>query len=156
MKANLIILTVLLSAFIISGNIYAQEFPGMNREKRMMEFKDQMKDRLNLTDEQMDKIEALKLSHRKEMIGLNADLEKKEVELQELKNTLNYSRDSYLNKVNEIIAAKDKIEIARANHQMDVYQLLNDQQKKEWNRMTERRHEMRYRVVRKMRDMESN
>jgi len=154
MKTNLIILTVFLSALFISGNIYSQEFPGKNREKRMMEFKDKMKDRLNLTDEQMDKIEALKLSHRKEMIDLRANLEKKEVELAELKNTLNFSRDSYMNKINEIIAAKNKIEIARANHQMDVYQLLTDQQKKEWNKITEMMHNTKHREVRKMRFMD--
>ena len=155
MKAKLIILTVLLSAFFISGNIYAQEFPGKNREKRVMEFKEQMKDRLNLTEDQMDKIEALKLTHRKEMIDLRANLEKKEVELEQLKNTLNFSRDEYMNKINEIIAAKNKIQIAKANHQMDVYQLLTDQQKKEWNKMTERMHDMKHRVVRKMKNRES-
>ena len=155
MKTKLIILTVILSTFLISGNIYAQEFPGKNREKRMMEFKDQMKDRLNLTEDQMDKIEALKLTHRKEMIDLRANLEKKEIELAELKNTLNFSRDAYMNKINDIIASKNKIEIARANHQMDVYQLLTDQQKKEWNKMTERMHDMKHRVVRKMKNRES-
>ena len=154
MKVNSIILTLLLGALFISGTIYAQEFPGQNREKRTMQFKEQVKDRLNLTDEQMDKIEALKLSHRKEMIDLRASLEKKEVELAELKNTLNFSRDAYMNKINEIIAAKDKIEIARANHQMDVYQLLTDQQKKEWVKMTDRMHDRKHRKVRKMRFMD--
>ena len=131
MKVNSIILTLLLSALFISGTIYAQEFPGKKREKRMMEFKDKMKDKLNLSDEQKDKIETLKFNHQKEMIDLRANLEQKEVELAELKNTLNFSRDAFLNKINEISTAKNKIEIARANHQMDVYQILNDQQKKE-------------------------
>jgi Spy/CpxP family protein refolding chaperone len=88
------------------------------------------------------------------MIDLRASLEKKEVELAELKNTLNFSRDAYMNKINEIIAAKDKIEIARANHQMDVYQLLTDQQKKEWVKITDRMHDRKHREVRKMRFMD--
>ena len=154
MKVNSIILTLLLGALFISGTIYAQEFPGKNREKRMMQFKEQVKDRLNLTDEQKDKIETLKFSHQKEMIDLRANLEKKEVELAELKSTVNFSRDAYLNKINEIIAAKNKIEIASANHKMDVYQLLTDQQKKEWVKMTDRMHEMKHREVRKMRFMD--
>ena len=154
MKANSIILTLLLSALFITGTIYAQEYSGKSRERHKMEFKEQMKDRLNLTDEQQDKIEALKLSNQKEMIDLKANLEKKEVELAELKNTLNFSRDAYMNKINEIIAAKNKIEIARANHQMDVYQLLTDQQKKEWVKMTNRVHDMRHREFRKMRFMD--
>ncbi|MEJ2103150.1 MAG: Spy/CpxP family protein refolding chaperone [Ignavibacteriaceae bacterium] len=153
MKVNLIILTILLSALFISGTIYAQEFPGKNREKRTMQFKEQLKDRLNLTDEQMDKIETLRFSNQKEMIDLRANLEKKQVELAELKNTINFSRDAYLNKINEIIAAKNKIEIARANHQMDVYQLLTDQQKKDWVKMTDRMHDRKHREVRKMRFM---
>jgi hypothetical protein len=69
-----------------------------------------------------------------------------------LKYTQNFSRDAYLNKINEIISAKNKIELARANHQMDVYQLLDDNQKQEWNKMTRMMHERKHKVVRKMRD----
>ena len=152
MKSKILVLAAVLAALLISGNLFSQEFHQGNRERDGMRNRDRIQEKLNLSTEQVDKIEALKLSHRKEMIGLRADVEKKEVELEELKNTLNFSRDAYLNKINEIISAKNKIELARANHQMDVYQLLDDNQKQEWNKMTRMMHERKHKVVRKMRD----
>lgn len=152
MKSKILVLAAVLAALLISGNLFSQEFHQGNRERDGMRNRDRIQEKLNLSTEQVDKIEALKLSHRKEMIGLRADVEKKEVELEELKYTLNFSRDAYLNKINEIISAKNKIELARANHQMDVYQLLDDNQKQEWNKMTRMMHERKHKVVRKMRD----
>lgn len=152
MKSKILVLAAVLAALLISGNLFSQEFREGNRERDEFRNRERIQEKLNLSTEQVDKIEALKLSHRKEMIGLIADVEKKEVELEELKNTLNFSRDAYLNKINEIISAKNKIELARANHQMDVYQLLDDNQKQEWNKMTRMMHERKHKVVRKMRD----
>ena len=152
MKSKILVLAAVLAALLISGNLFSQEFREGNRERDEFRNRERIQEKLNLSTEQVDKIEALKLSHRKEMIGLRADVEKKEVELEELKNTLNFSRDAYLNKINEIISAKNKIELARANHQMDVYQLLDDNQKQEWNKMTRMMHERKHKVVRKMRD----
>jgi hypothetical protein len=152
MKSKILVLAAVLAALLISGNLFSQEFREGNRERDEFRNRERIQEKLNLSTEQVDKIEALKLSHRKEMIGLRADVEKKEVELEELKYTLNFSRDAYLNKINEIISAKNKIELARANHQMDVYQLLDDNQKQEWNKMTRMMHERKHKVVRKMRD----
>jgi hypothetical protein len=152
MKSKILVLAAVLAALLISGNLFSQEFREGNRERDEFRNRERIQEKLNLSTEQVDKIEALKLSHRKEMIGLRADVEKKEVELEELKYTLNFSRDAYLNKINEIISAKNKIELAGANHQMDVYQLLDDNQKQEWNKMTRMMHERKHKVVRKMRD----
>lgn len=152
MKSKILVLTAVLGALLISGNLFSQEFRQGNRERDEFRNRERIQEKLNLSDEQVNKIEELKLSHRKEMIGLRADVEKKEVELEELKNSLNFSRDAYLNKINEIISGKNKIELARANHQMDVYQLLDDKQKQEWNKMTRMMHERKHKVVRKMRD----
>ena len=89
------------------------------------------------------------------MIDLKANLEKKEVEMAELKNKVNYTREEFLNKVNEIISARNSIAISLANHQMDVYQLLDDNQKKEWNKFSgefgERREK---RIMKMMKDVE--
>ncbi|MCW8962143.1 MAG: hypothetical protein OQK29_11305, partial [Ignavibacteriaceae bacterium] len=74
----------------------------------------------------------------------------------ELKGTINFSRDAYLNKVKEIIAVKDKIAIEQANHKMDIYQLLDDNQKKEWNKMSRMMHDRKHQMMRKMRDKDFN
>jgi hypothetical protein len=156
MRPKLIFFAAVLTAFLISGNIFSQGFPGGKKEKNEMWNKERIKEKLNLSDEQVDKIEALQLSHRKEMINLKSDVELKEVELTELKSTINFTRDAYLNKVKEIIAAKDKIALAQANHKMDIYQLLDDNQKKEWNKMSGMMHDRKHKMMRKMRDKDIN
>ena len=156
MRPKMIFFASLLIALLISGNVFSQGFPGGDRGKNEMRSRDRIKEKLNLSDEQVDKIEALQLSHRKEMINLKADVELKEVELDELKSTINFSRDAYLSKVKEIIAAKDKIAITQANHKMDIYQLLDDNQKKEWNKMSRMMHDRKHQMMRKMRDKDFN
>jgi Spy/CpxP family protein refolding chaperone len=153
MKTKIIILSTIIAAFLITGNIFAQNCSGKDGQGNRMQFKEQMKERLNLTDDQLAKIEALRLSHKKQMIDLRADLEKKEVELEELQNTVNFSREAYLNKINEINAAKNKIALARANHRMDVYQLLDENQKKQWNNMSEMMHMRDHKMGMQMRMM---
>jgi LTXXQ motif family protein len=156
MRPKMIFFATLLTAFLISGNIFSQGFPGGDKGMNGMRNRDQIKEKLNLSDEQVGKIEALQLSHRKEMITLKADVELKEVELAELKSTINFSRDAYLNKVKEIVAAKDKIAIAQANHRMDIYQLLDDNQKKEWNKMSRMMHYKKHQMMRMMKDKDFN
>lgn len=152
MKSRIFLFAAILSVILIAGNIFPQEFRDRERDRNEMRIRDPIEEKLNLTDDQVNKIESFRLNHRKEMIDLIADVEKKEIELEELKNTINYSRDEYLKKVNEIISEKNKIELARANHQMDIYQLLDDNQKKEWNKMTHKMHDRQHRIMREMKE----
>jgi Spy/CpxP family protein refolding chaperone len=141
---------VILSVLVISNFLFAQE---MRHERD----RDQLKihQKLNLTDEQQEKVDALKFDHQKEMIDLKANLEKKEIEMAELKNKSNYTREDFLNKVNEIISARNEIALSLANHQMDVYQLLDDNQKKEWNKFSSEFGERRQkRIMKMMKDVE--
>jgi len=145
MRTRMFIILAILSALVISQYLFAQE---MIQERH----RDQLKihQRLNLTDEQQEKVEVLKLAHQKQMIDLKANLEKKEVEMAELKNKGNYTREEFLSKTNEIISARNEIALSLANHQMDVYQLLDDNQKKEWNKFSSEFGEKRQRRIMKM------
>jgi len=141
---------VILSVLVISQYLFAQE---MTQERH----RDQLKihQKLNLTEVQQEQVDALKFNHQKEMIDLKANLEKKEIEMAELKNKSNYTREEFLNKVNEIISARNEIALSLANHQMDVYQLLDDNQKKEWNKFSGEFGERRQkRIMKMMRDVE--
>jgi Spy/CpxP family protein refolding chaperone len=123
-----LILTVIIAAAV---NFYPQksdQFPGERFHGKMVE-------KLKLTDEQKDKIEQLGIDHQKAMIDLRADMQKKRLALKELLAKGNYSRADYLNQMNDISSARNKIAAARANHRMDVYELLDDQQKKIFNEM---------------------
>lgn len=147
MKTNIFVYLAILASLFITQNVFSQD--NMQHQR---EFKgDQIKDRLNLSAEQMEQIEALKLQHQKEMINLMSDLQLKKLGMKELKFKGNYTRDEYLNIVNEIISAKNNIAFSQANHQMDIYQLLDENQKKEWNKFTnhfgERREKKMMRIM---------
>ncbi|NWG28509.1 MAG: periplasmic heavy metal sensor [Ignavibacteriaceae bacterium] len=132
MRIRIISLAVLIAAIMISQDLFAQEMMIRKRDRDHM----QLHQKLNLTAEQQEKIDALKLGHQKEMIDLRANLERKNLELVELKSKGNYTREEFLSKTNEIISARNKIALSFANHQMDIYQLLDDNQKKEWNKFS--------------------
>lgn len=136
---------VVVTTLILSNNIFAQ---GMMPKKQ--QYQKQIHQQLNLTDEQQTKVDEMKLNHQKEMIDLKANLEKKELELRELKNKGKYSRDEYLSKVNDIISARNKIALSVANHHMDVYQILDETQKKKWNKMSHQFDERREKRVHRM------
>ncbi len=121
----MVVLTVLMVQ-----NGFTQE--RMNCRKDGNQFRKFQK--LNLTEDQQDKIVTLRLNHQMEMIDLKANLQKKKLEMAELKNKGNYTREDFINKVKEINSAKNQIAILKANCQMDVYQLLDDNPEKEWNK----------------------
>ena len=110
-------------------------YPQKSDQPRGERFRGRMMEKLNLTDEQKDKIQQLRIEHQKAMIDLRADMQKKKLALKELTAKGNYSRNDYLNLVNDINSARNKIEAARANHRMDVYSTLDDQQKKTFDKM---------------------
>ena len=145
MRTKMFALIAILYVLLVSQTLFAQE---VTQERH----RDQLKihQKLNLTDEQQEKAEVLKLAHQKQMIDLKANLEKKEVEMAELKNKGNYTREEFLSKTNEIISARNEIALSLANHQMDVYQLLDDNQKKEWNKFSGEFGEKRQRRIMKM------
>jgi len=130
MKTKILLLITILS-FLSIQNIFAQE-----RNRQRDNCKQQCLNKLDLTDEQQEKIETMKLDHQMDMIDLKANLEKKKLELKELKNKGNYTREEYINDVEVINVAKDAIAILRANFKMDIYELLDAEQKKEWNELS--------------------
>ena len=127
-KLNLAGFAVILFIVLISTQIsYGQmERRGMHRDdhhKMMIE-------NLNLSDTQKEAVEELSFSHKREMIDLKAAFEKDKLDMQELLSKGNYTRDDYLGKVKTINDAKEKIAFAKANHRMDVYDLLTEEQRK--------------------------
>ena len=147
-----VVITILISIFIfqnlLAQNCYKDNFNSDNYP---------MYKRLNLTEEQQDQMSTMKINHQMEMVDLKANLEKNEIELTSLKNKGNYTREQYLAAIQSINSARDEIAISRAEFQMDVYQILDDKQKEEWNKMSfnfgERREK---RVMKKMRELEIN
>ncbi len=123
----------IITALVIAAavNFYPQQTDTLQGEG----VRGKMFNKLNLTDDQKDKIDQLRLKHQEEMIDLRADMQKKRLAVKELKQKVNYSRSDYLDLVNDLNASRDKIAVTMANHRMDVYELLTDQQKEIFNRM---------------------
>ncbi len=129
-KLNLAgIAAILFIALISTQFSYGQmEKHGMHQGDRH-----NMMEKLNLTDTQKEAVQDLKLSHKGEMIDLKADLDKNELDMQALLSKGNYTRDDYLGKVKANSDAKEKLALAKANHKMDVYDLLTEEQRKSFN-----------------------
>ena len=123
----------LIAAFVIAAAV--NFYPQNNYAPKGERVRGKMFEKLNLTDAQKDKIEQLRLKNQEEMIDLRADMQKKRLAIKELKLKGNYSRADYINLVKDLNASRDKISTARANHRMDVYEMLTDQQKEIFNRM---------------------
>jgi Spy/CpxP family protein refolding chaperone len=131
MKSKIFLIVFALLSLPLISQGYAQ--------RQRMEMKEKMQERmeakLNLTDAQKAKIDELRTNHQKKMIDLKANLEKKELELRSLRQSDKLNRNDFLKLTKEISEIKNSIAQERANHQMDVYELLDNNQKKIWREM---------------------
>ena len=126
---NLIYVLVILFAVSFGGqDTYSQK----KNNKRQNEYRKELKENLNLTDEQEKKIQELRNSHQEVMIKYSADLDLKELELKKLKQNDNVSRNDLINLTKELSAIKNEIALEKVNHQMDVNENLNANKKKIW------------------------
>lgn len=98
---------------------------GENRQYRM-------KEQLNLTEDQQNKIETMSIEHRKNMVDLRAEMEKAVLEMRQLKNSDNFNRLNFNASREKIDNIQNRISDARANHWMDVYEMLSADQQKIW------------------------
>jgi Spy/CpxP family protein refolding chaperone len=134
---------------ILNSNsvLLAQEFPPDEKGFNKMHF-DPM-ERLNLSEEQKAEFKAIHFKHQNEMIEANADLQKSELALQELKSNPDYSREDVLAAVAKINDSRANIELLKENHRMDIYEKLNPEQKKMWNEGQKKFH--RFKEMKKFR-----
>ena len=140
MKKSMFAIVLFLGLFLITGLGYSQpmqmqgkEHPMANRMMQMnrMHKFDLMK-KLNLTDQQKEKIADMRVEFAKKMVDLKADLQKSRLGLQELKVKGNFERNDVIAAVEQINKSRDAISVAVANHLLDVYQILTPDQQKIW------------------------
>lgn len=124
----------LVSIFFLSAsffNITAQARKMMRHDGN----KENLKEQLNLSDEQMKKIDDLRLIHEEKMIDVKSELAKRKLEMKKLRSGDEISRAELLKLTKEISEIKTKIALEKINHQMDVYDQLSKDQKKIWSKM---------------------
>jgi Spy/CpxP family protein refolding chaperone len=84
----------------------------------------------DMTPEQMEKIDALRAAHLKEMLPLRTDLQVKEIELGALWRADEPDAKKIIAKVKEIGDIREKMEVAGINHQFDIRKLMTPEQRK--------------------------
>lgn len=127
-----VISIILLVLFVSSTSIIAQ------RQRQNCDFegrREMMIEKLQLTEDQQEAIQALRFDHKNTMIELRAEVQKKKLQLEELKSSGNYSREDFLAGVESLSHTKQNMALVRANHRMDVYELLTDDQKSTFDKM---------------------
>lgn len=115
---------------IFSVLLVTESFAQMNKMKFRDRMHQRIEERLNLTDAQKTKLAELRDNHQKKMIDLRANLEKKEIELRSLNQSEKLNRSDLLKLTREISEIRNSMAIERANHHMDVYELLDKDQQK--------------------------
>ena len=128
MKNLIIVLSVLFMISVFNQQVLSQKRDHSKSKNYRMD----MKAQLNLSEDQEKKIEALKLSQEEKMIKLKSEMELKDLEMRKLKSSDKFSRTEIINLTKDINAIKNEMALARANHQMDVYDLLDENQRKIW------------------------
>lgn len=93
---------------------------------------DKMFKKLNLTDQQKEKVEALRLNHQKAMIDLKADLQKAKLAMRETLKKDEMSKADFTSQSDKVASVKEKIRKERESHMMAIYDVLDANQKKMW------------------------
>ncbi len=124
-KLTAMIITFAIPALVLAGpRKMMKDKPGtMGRMESCAE--------LNLTAEQQQKIDALRLAHQKEMVPLRADIQLAKLELEELVRAGDTSKklDAAIQKVNELESKQYQKQV---KHRVAVANVLTDEQKAIW------------------------
>jgi len=83
-----------------------------------------------MTAEQLEKMDALRTAHVKEMVPLRADLKVKEIELDALWRADEPDAKKIIAKVKEIGDLREKMEVAGINHRFEMRKLMTPEQRK--------------------------
>jgi Spy/CpxP family protein refolding chaperone len=139
------IMAILVFTFCSVGTSNAQQGPDKGHAsgkgmKGMIAHKDEMMKKLNLTDQQKDKIADLRTSFQKNMVDLRSDLKKNQIDLKSLRSKDSMTREDLITAVEKISKSKDAVALALANHLFDVYQVLTPEQQKTWKENAKGRH----------------
>jgi len=146
MKNLIVVLAILFLIALVNQEMFSQK-----REHRDgKDFRIDMKERLNLTEEQEDKIESLRIAHQEKMIKFKADLDLKELEIRKMKSSDKISRGEMIRIEKEINVIKNEMALERVKHQMDVFDNLDANQRKIWMDQQEKSGNMKHRMKDKM------
>lgn len=123
MKRALIPLLVL----VFSIPAISQQNMGMMKHSFLPE---QMMEDLKLTPEQEAQMKDLRYNHQKEMIKLESELKGELLDLKQLKQADEPTKKKIFSQIDKVGAARIAIEKAKADHQLEVRNILTEEQYK--------------------------
>jgi len=89
----------------------------------------------DLTPDQMDKMDAMRVTHLKTVLPIRTDIQVAEIELDALWRADKLDHKKIIAKVTEIGGLRQKLELAMVNHRIDTYNLLTPDQQKAVRKM---------------------
>ena len=146
---NLKYLTISLVMVMLLGTFGFAQMRNLGDRQDMRET---MKKKLQLTDEQSKKIDQLRFNFQEKMIDLTSQLKKKELEREKIFSGDDINRADLVNNTKDTQNIKNQIGLEKINHQMDVYDNLNANQKQIWKDMQLKRDRMKHGMRNEMRD----
>lgn len=149
-----VLILVLFNSF---GYSQMRERGDRNQHGARMEM---MMKKLQLTDDQQKKITDLRLQHQERMIDLTSELKKQQLQKEKILTADQIQRSDLLNVTQEIGNIKNKIAAERVNHLMDVYNILDANQRQTFKKMMLNMDRMNYKtrdnMMGRMRDRMKN
>lgn len=139
---------ILIFTVFFSSLSYSQK----NSDVRKNQFRGGIMNELNLTKEQKEKVSKFSLDLQEKMIDMTSELQKKELEKKKILLNENVSRDEMIKLTKDISAIKNQIELMRINHQMDIYDILDANQKTVWKDIQLNKGRFKERMKRDMMD----
>jgi Spy/CpxP family protein refolding chaperone len=96
---------------------------------------DMMANMPDMTPEQMEKCDAMRVAQMKTVLPIRTDIQVAEIELDALWRADNIDAKKIIAKVNEIGGLRQKLELAMVNHRIDMYNLMTPDQRKAMKKM---------------------
>jgi Spy/CpxP family protein refolding chaperone len=89
----------------------------------------------DVTPEQMEKCDALRVAHMKTVMPIRTDIQVAEIELDALWRADKLDAKKIVAKVNEVGGLRQKLELAMVNQRIDMYNLMTPDQQKAMRKM---------------------
>lgn len=124
----------IITILLLSSTGYSQMKDRGDRNLRGSRIEMMMK-KLQLTDDQQKGFTDLRLQHQERMVDLTSELKKKQIQKEKILSGDVIQRSDLLKVTSEIGDIKNKIAAERVNHQMDVYNILDSNQRQTWQKM---------------------
>jgi len=131
MKSKLFILTF--GILFIAVSVFAQGYGEHGKRKGYKSDGQRIQKMLDLSDEQADKIQDLRLNHQKEMLPLRTEVQKLQAELKLVQTADKFDESKAKKLVGDISSLRQQMQMKKINHQQMVRNILTPEQRKKFD-----------------------